>query len=624
MTTVRATAEAVNRLESDYRHDFDAAPDVAAAYADAYRRAIEEIPSMGDTVCREAWKAQKAVELAYCGVPTGPIEPALTITSTKVPGFWDLFERGAVTCDEDYERLEKAGLLKEETRVVEIPECPTVEFCSEEELAAARGRRDALDIAADEWERMAVADLPDEEIDASFERWAKSVLAGDQDAEPLVPSRYLDASVRVVESPAPEPRDDPPPAPRDDPDPGTLPVELLRCPGFISETMDYTLATAPYPNQALAFCGALALQSLLAARKVQVGGLRSNVYIVALAFSGAGKDSPRATNLAIAKQAGFLGLVRGKFASGQGIEDALEVCPALLFQVDEVDGLFRAIKDERDPAANSIVGTLLELVGAAQTGLCRRAKAGETQPVFINQPSLTLYGTCIPTNYYESLCERVARNGLLARMIVVESPDRGEWQEVSPTPIPPRVLEAADYWKKLTGDGNLWDQHPTPSELPFTEAARRLRAESNRNLDRRWDEAKQAGDAVRTTVLARVGAIGTTLAMLYAVSENHADPKITEQAVTWGYEIATRQADRMLHQFGMHAFSNEFEQLLKRILRKLSEAPKKTLPHSKLLKASRVDARTLENVIKTLILRQEIALVQETTKGRSAAAYKLL
>ena len=198
-----ATAEAVNRLESDYRHDFDAAPDVAAAYADAYRRAIEEIPSMGDTVCREAWKAQEAAELAYWGTPTGPIEPALTITGTKVPGFWDLFERGAVTCDEDYERLEKAGLLKEETRVVEIPEGPSGVRADDVTLARARGRRDALDIAADEWERMAVADLPDEEIDASFERWAKSVLAGDQDAEPLVPSRYLDASVRVVESPAP-------------------------------------------------------------------------------------------------------------------------------------------------------------------------------------------------------------------------------------------------------------------------------------------------------------------------------------------------------------------------------------------------------------------------------------
>ena len=46
-------------------------------------------------------------------------------------------------------------------------------------------------------------------------------------------------------------------------DPGTLPEELLRVPGFISEVMDYCLTTAPYPNVVMAFCGALALQAVL-------------------------------------------------------------------------------------------------------------------------------------------------------------------------------------------------------------------------------------------------------------------------------------------------------------------------------------------------------------------------
>jgi hypothetical protein len=72
--------------------------------------------------------------------------------------------------------------------------------------------------------------------------------------------------------------------------PGPLPVELLRCPGFISELMDYTLSTAPYPNQALAFAGALALQALLAGRKVRdAANNRTNLYLLALAHSASGK-----------------------------------------------------------------------------------------------------------------------------------------------------------------------------------------------------------------------------------------------------------------------------------------------------------------------------------------------
>lgn len=49
-------------------------------------------------------------------------------------------------------------------------------------------------------------------------------------------------------------------------DPGPIPTELLRVPGFISEVMDFTLETAPYPNQPLAFCGALALLASLGGR----------------------------------------------------------------------------------------------------------------------------------------------------------------------------------------------------------------------------------------------------------------------------------------------------------------------------------------------------------------------
>ena len=55
--------------------------------------------------------------------------------------------------------------------------------------------------------------------------------------------------------------------------------------------MDHCLATAPYPNLALAFCGALALQALLAGRKVRdQGDNRTNLYLLALAYSSVGKD----------------------------------------------------------------------------------------------------------------------------------------------------------------------------------------------------------------------------------------------------------------------------------------------------------------------------------------------
>ena len=85
-------------------------------------------------------------------------------------------------------------------------------------------------------------------------------------------------------------------------DVGTMPLALLRVNGFINEVMDYTLKSAPYPNIAMAFCGALAVQAYLCGRKVRDEcDKRTNLYLLGLAHSSAGKDWPRKVNTRIKK-----------------------------------------------------------------------------------------------------------------------------------------------------------------------------------------------------------------------------------------------------------------------------------------------------------------------------------
>jgi hypothetical protein len=89
-------------------------------------------------------------------------------------------------------------------------------------------------------------------------------------------------------------------------DPGHLPEHLFHVPGFISDVIQFTLANAPYPNIGLAFCGAVALQSFLAGRKVCTqGDLRTNIYLLALASSGTGKEFPRKVNSQVLYQIGL-------------------------------------------------------------------------------------------------------------------------------------------------------------------------------------------------------------------------------------------------------------------------------------------------------------------------------
>jgi hypothetical protein len=123
-------------------------------------------------------------------------------------------------------------------------------------------------------------------------------------------------------------------------DPGPVPLEMLRIPGFVSEVMDLCLATAPYPNHVMAFCGAVALQAFLAGRKVRdPGDNRTNLYLLGLAHSSAGKDWPRKLNTRILFEIGAAGCLGERFSSGEGIQDALYLSPSMLFQTDEIDGM---------------------------------------------------------------------------------------------------------------------------------------------------------------------------------------------------------------------------------------------------------------------------------------------
>jgi hypothetical protein len=178
-------------------------------------------------------------------------------------------------------------------------------------------------------------------------------------------------------------------------DPGMLPADLFHVPGFIAEVADFCLQTAPYPNPSTAFCGALALQAVLAGRKVRDGGdCRTNIYLLSLAHSASGKDHPRKINTRILHQIGLSDCVGDRFASGEGIQDALFTTPAMLFQSDEFDGMLQSINRAKDARYENIMSTLLTLYSASNSVFPMRRKANAKEPPgVIDQPCLVVLGT---------------------------------------------------------------------------------------------------------------------------------------------------------------------------------------------------------------------------------------
>ena len=335
--------------------------------------------------------------------------------------------------------------------------------------------------------------------------------------------------------------------------------------------MDYCLTTAPYPNQVMAFSGALALQAALAGRKVRdPGDNRTNLYLLGLAHSAAGKDWPRKVNTRILHEIGLADCLGERFASGEGIQDALFISPSMLFQTDEIDGMLQSINKSRDARHENIMTTLLTFYSSANSVFPMRRKAGKESPGAIDQPCLTIFGTAIPNHYYEALSERMLTNGFFARMIILECGKRGTGQEPTILEIPDRVLETARWWMDYRpGIGNLENWHPVPAIVPHTEEAKEILVRARREAESEYERAETGNDAVGTTVWGRVSEQSRKLALLYAISECARGPVISRQAAEWAVKFVMHQTRRMLCMAGRHVSRNDFDAMAKEMLRVL-------------------------------------------------------
>jgi hypothetical protein len=366
------------------------------------------------------------------------------------------------------------------------------------------------------------------------------------------------------------------------------------------------------------------LQAMLAGRKVSdPGDNRTNIYLLGLAHSSAGKDWPRKINTRIAHEIGLAPCLGDRFASGEGVLDALLVNSSMLFQTDEIDGMLQVINKAKDARYENIMGTLLTLYSSSSSVFPMRPKAGRQLPGAIDQPNLVLFGTAIPNHYYDALSERMLTNGFFARMIVLESGKRSAGQEPKIISLPARVVTTAKWWADLRpGTGNLEAWHPVPRIVEQTEEAKQVLVEVRRAAEAEYTKAEQVRDVVGTTVWGRVSEQTRKLALLYAVSENHTAPQISKAATQWASQVIMHQTRRMLFMAAQHVSANPFHAECLRLMQKLREAPGRQLPHSVLLKRMKTDAKHFHDLIVTLEQRGDIVTAPVTTGGRSGIAYQ--
>ena len=355
-------------------------------------------------------------------------------------------------------------------------------------------------------------------------------------------------------------------------------ADLFDVPGALGDFVAWCNATAISPQPFLALAAGICLIGSAAGRRYQnVTRLRTNIYAVGVADSGAGKDHARKQIRRALHEAGLAQYLGGSdIASGSAIRTALTRHPAQLFQIDEFgDWLREVLGDKASTHKKQIAAILKELYSTAAEFWAGAEYADQTarsgRPrMDIIEPHAVLYGTTTPGQLWSALQGASMHDGLMARVLLFVSPvSYPDEQEPVITDPPPALLAALKAMAApQEGAGNLSgamtaSTSADPLMVPETPAAEAIRkAMKAEQLER---QRENAGTYV-TAIAARLVENAIKLAMIRAISRDPLAPVIDGPDMAWGRAVATHCMDTLLQEASRHIADSDYDAKINRAL----------------------------------------------------------
>jgi hypothetical protein len=241
---------------------------------------------------------------------------------------------------------------------------------------------------------------------------------------------------------------------------GLDPAFAERLPGVLGAMVNWILATSPKPQPVLALGASLVMMAGAIGRKVRVGTVRPNLYIVGLAKSGAGKNRPLVAVKQVAAAAGVFDRLVGveEIASDAGIVASVTALPSQAMLIDEIGFLLSAVSNLKNGAhVQNITGTLMKLYSSSDTVYKGKSYADAKNNKVIDQPCASLYGTTVPRGFFSNLTTTELTGGLLSRVMLFDTGQKRP-QGRAPEELPPP--QGVKEWLRA------WDARPLlPSSL---------------------------------------------------------------------------------------------------------------------------------------------------------------
>ena len=423
------------------------------------------------------------------------------------------------------------------------------------------------------------------------------------------------------------------------PPPKPLPQGWSQVGGVIADMMALMAMTAKRPQPVLALGASLCAVGALMGRKYRTeSNTRSNLYVVGIAESGAGKNHSRVVINELFRKAGLLQYLGGnKIASGSGLLTAIQRQPAILFQLDEFGMFLSAAADrKRSPRyVCEILDLMTELYTTAGTtyfGIEYASNQNNNAHRAIHQPCACIYGTTTPLHFWQALQASNVADGSLARFLIMESEDDfPDSNDIFGTIDPPqdlidRLLLIHQGGGQLNGNltdvGALDEVLVDPRVVPMSQLAR----DAFRQLDQELlGQLRLSRGTGYSSILARIEENATKLALIRAVSRDAVNPQIEDHDAHWGIALSRHCAELTIREASARVSENQVESNHKRAMQILRDAGVKGMSKSDFTRRTQfMDHRQRDGVLRTLSDARLVDVSAMPTGGRPTQWIRLV
>lgn len=431
------------------------------------------------------------------------------------------------------------------------------------------------------------------------------------------------------------------------------PAFITAAPGLLGELTRWITSTATIPQPALALGAALTFLGSLAGQrwKLDRPDTRSNIYVVALAGSGSGKEHPRSMIKMLCAEAGLKDFISEDVASSSGMFAQLYRHNCRVYLIDELGHFISGVFGKNTAHYRADIMTkLTTLWSSAHTYLQGqerselREESGKRQD--IDQPCVCVYGSTVPERFWEAIASGAISDGSMARWLVM--PVAEDYPERNRAPADPRAgMPSVPVLRFLTGvaepdtfavaaalaavqqppgtrgpKGELIPAKkatPQPQVVPSTDDAD---AYNDRLADDGHALKREHAGKPTAAVAARWHEHIRRVALVAAVADNPVFPVLTVAHLMWARELVDWCVCRMLAGVREYVADSPFEAATKRVLRAIDANP--GITKSELTRRMQsIDRRTYQDALAHLIEADMVSIEKVSSVTKPTVRFRV-